>query len=624
MLEVARADQLRFAPGRLIVETHGELVVYDLASGERIGAPTSISNALRFAPDGRLSWADRAGAIHLADLATGTETVLHAIPVPGEPHDSIKLEFSGDYVLAYTSAALRVWNGSPDPIFSVDDGHPDDPILAEDGVTYSTRADDKAQTLHHVALTPTVHEVELHRDRTCGAGAMDDYSHPLRCDTDRYLVRGPRTFCVWDTARGVVQSRFGPPRDEYHCNAEIVWAGNTPPGGPYDFFSLHTGKPTHSRPVPFYEDADGPRPRDPAPPREPIAKTVDERALLTYANGSPAWLSPAPSQAIAVGFSPDGTRLVVAGRDARVWHVDLATREMTAGKIADCDPQQDAIAVMPDGRAVLACVRNGEHRVLREGDAAPMLGNEAWPWNGVHATATTIGWAYGGRAQAWRLPDGQPRWNHAESGDIIAFTPNGERFSVERSLPWPDQNKPTVTLFDAMHRQIASVKPEWQVESMALAPDGKHLALGRKSDSHVMVFDDAGRIVDEVIAVSPVVGWDPSGARFAYLRDTGLAIRERGRDVEVRVPPQPIDGKVHTIAWSGSRIALLADQRVILWEGGEASTFAFTGTGGVEVRGDGSAVLLGDVMTARSLIACELGPWRYPIERCEHKLAMPR
>jgi DNA-binding beta-propeller fold protein YncE len=625
LFEVEHADQLRFAPGRLAIAQKGAFVVYDLATGERVGAPTSISNQMVLAPDGRLAWADGTGAIHLGDITTGTETVFKGMPAPSPaPREAIHLAFSGEHVMAYTANAIRVWRGGPDPIFAVDDTIPRDPILAADGVTYPTGDEDDAQTLHHVALTPVVHEVEFHRDRTCGLAAMQRFSHVLRCDTDRYLVQGPKTFCVWDTARGVVQARFGPLLDEYHCNGEIVWAGNTPPGGPYNFYSVRTGAPTHSRPVPFYEYADGRR-EEPTPmPREPVASSSESRAILSYADGAMAWQSPAPSEAAGFAFSPDGERLVVVGGDGRVWHVDLATREMTAGKIPDCEPQYNAMAVMPDGRAVVACDRKHEHVVLREGDAAPMLGGEAWPYLGVRASTTTIGWAYGGHAQAWRLPDGQPRWNHAEPGDAMDFTPNGERFVVDVGFPWPKENDHTINLFDASHRRISSIKLDWQVVSLALAPDGKHIAVGRKRDSHVVIFDDTGRIVDDVGAITPVVGWDPSGARFAYLRDTGLAIREGGRDVEVRTPLQPIDSVVHTITWSGSRIALLADQRVTMWDGGQASTFAFTGAGGVEVRADGSAVLLGDVMTARSMIACELGAKRYAIDRCEHKLAMAR
>jgi len=306
-----------------------------------------------------------------------------------------------------------------------------------------------------------------------------------------------------------------------------------------------------------------------------------------------------------------------------VWHVDLATREMTAGRIPDCDPQNDALAVTPDGRAVLACGRKHAHVVLREGEPAPMLGGEAWPYAGVRTHATMIGWAYGGRAQIWRLADGK-QWNHDISGDRLDFTPNAERFVVDVGFAWPREADHAITLYDASNRKIASMKPDCEVVSLALAPDGKRIAVGCKRDSHVKIFDDTGRIVDDLVTISPVVGWDPSGARFAYLRYTGLAIREGGLDIEVRGLRWPIDSPVHKITWSGSRIALLADQRVTMWDGDHASTFAFTGAGGVEVRADGSAVLLGDVMTARSMLACELGTKRYAIDRCEHKLVMPR
>jgi len=93
------------------------------------------------------------------------------------------------------------------------------------------------------------------------------------------------------------------------------------------------------------------------------------------------------------------------------------------------------------------------------------------------------------------------------------------------------------------------------------------------------------------------------------------------------VAPGALIGQIDAIAWSpdAARLAVLGEHRVVLWEdGGPPSQLGFARTAGVEVRADGTVVLLGDPAAARELVRCRIGAWRYPIERCEPLVTPPR
>jgi hypothetical protein len=655
MFTLENTSQIMFAPDHthVVAVAAAELTVYDLATGRPVGTKVPIAGVARFAPDGRLAWAERVAAgyrIHVRQLATGDERLLEGMPAapPQQPTDRelVKLEFDDRaHVIAFHSAALRAWQiDRPEPIVVVDDALVADPQVSSDGIAYAIEDARERTIFQHIDLAAATHEpVELQRDPRCGRGELRQYSYFTRCTEHRYLVATAKgSFCVWDTATGRARARFRPFRDEYHCNAELAWVGDTPPGGPYTFFSLRTGKeirqPRGFEP-PHY---DAPTEEDPAAPPADfvhpaklaglrdtlvspggnlIAGALEDRASLWNAAGDLVWQAAAASDAAALGFTPRG-ELVVVGRTGQLWRIDLATRSMQRTSFASCDLTDGAIAIVPDGRIAAACHRRRARVVLLEGEPEPLITRPEYGWSisAAHrASTSTIAWESGDGAHAWSLPDGKARWTYPSANVGLSVTADGNKFATVTPIGelGASGTRFALSIRDAANQQLATAMLPAAPRSIVLSPDGAQIAVvgylvPATADHEVTIFDTArGTMIDQLRAGAATVAWDPTGKpRLAYARVTpsaAVVIRDvvARRDTDTHAADHLRDGLIQAIAWSsdGTRLAALADSQVTLWENRCApSTFSFAGAGAAERRSDGAVVTLGEPAAARALI----------------------
>jgi WD40-like Beta Propeller Repeat len=658
---VDHARQIAFAPNRqhLVANIDGNVVVYDLATGTTEGTPVPITGDFSFTFEGRLAWAEPAGAsyrIHLRNLGTRKDRVLIGLPIvaarPDRNHGAPEVWIGfdrNDHIVGVTPNALRVWLLERPNADVVIDGPIEAPTVTAEGVTYARVDDADHQTLMHIPLADRSVQhpppVVFQRDPSCGAGDMQRHSASERCSADRYLVRGPHAFCVWDTATGRLQTSFGPLREDFHCTDDVAWVRDAPAGSPYTFFSALTGKPIARPPGLVTDPPQGPPGAHPldlpsgrttgydSPRKDRINGVVGDRASLWSPDQHLLWQAPAPSDAVAIAFSR--SELVASDALGRIWRLELATRRLRATQLPACELRgDDPILVAPDGRIAAPCVRDHQRTLVLEGAAAPIFAGRGDGANLTSATSPTsaaIAWDALDGVHAWSFPDGTERWTYAQPrAHALAISADGARFAVAGE-PAPDAagNTFAISIRDAANHELAAVHVPTSPAALALSPDGARLAV--KLAGALTIYDaTSGAVIDQLPVGPGAFAWDPSGKRLAYARTEppGLGIRDvvARRDAETRPLPMPPDGPIHAIAWSpdGTRLALLADQRVTLWEpGGASSTLLFAGAGAVELRPDGSAVLLGDPAAARALIGCKLGVRSYPIARCANRLVSP-
>ena len=624
---VDRVAQLAFAPdnAHLGVVANGAVVVYDLARRAAVGTPSPIAGTFVWAGDA-IAWMDPRQEVHRRALATGHEVVFRGLP-PGDGAGFV-IDDAGR-VIASNRAAIRVWGPDQAALVSIDD-HIGDVETFPEGVAYTRQAGEQ-RLFSFVELRAGAQPVAWPASGPCKRAEMDAYSSFHRCSAARFLIRGTRSYCVWDVARGKLASHFGPVRDDFGCVDDLAYSGDLPPGGPYTFFDAKTGR--HERgPAHFYPDegaADatiGTRQFCPggagdcvlAPSKDRIAGAIARRATLWSAAGAIEWQAPAPPTVAAVAFAPH--TLVVVGHRGELWRVDLATRALTRSVLADCTlDDQEPIAVMRDGAVAAPChldQSNSRALVAEGGGQLAHLADYGWYASAAtSATDGTIGWLASEGAHAFALPDGHQRWVHDVDHDGFAVTADGSRFAATKVVG--DHGRPTaydVSVRDAHDTPIATVRFEQPPKSLALSPTGAWLAV--IADEEVGIVDVAhAKLVDRVSvrhnppALHDVVAWAPDGTpRLAYWRPSpsALVIRDVAvqRDLETRLPSRAIDGTVRNLAWSDAGIAVVADERVTLWEGDRPSSqLGFAEGAGVEVGADGRAHALGGPNAARSLFA---------------------
>lgn len=642
-----------FAPDRahLVTIQSGQLAIYDLATGALVGDRAATAYAPVFAPDGRIAWSEQTAAgyrIHVRAIG-GAESVLTGLPAAGDPREAVGIGFLGGDVIAWDDAGLRVWEHDA-PIVSIDATIYRDVIVSADGVTYEQVVDDNAGAeLRHIDLAAGERApAALAADKVCGAGAIDRFEYLARCGDHRYLVRAPKAYCIWDVAHHRLQARIRSSHEEYHCTNDLVWLGDLPPGGPYDYYSALTGKAV-GKPddAPSYMDDEGPR-AEPAgemvdndlaaklgaaghplrsPAKDVIAGVLHDRAALWTADGTLVWQSPVPSEVGAVALS--ATDLIAVGRAGEVWHVDLATRALRSSQLPDCDMTEDEpIVAMPDGTAAVPCHTKANGRALRvEWSVPPIAEASDYGWYLTTATGsggTVMGWLTYNGILARSLPSGGPSvsFNPAHYG--LAITADSSRFATAEPVKGVGAKDYLttyrVTIRDAKTQPISTAMLDDEPGILAFSTDGARLAVVAKQKPHVVVLDAAtGAVVDDFTAESggppgttrlSHLAWSPTvAARLAYYR-TGpsrIVIRDVAakRDIETRPLARPAGGLVRAVTWSpdGTRLALLADQLVTLWDGAlPPVTFAFAGKAGVELRADGTARLLGDAAAASSML----------------------
>lgn len=667
MLELDQVAQLEIAGTHAVVvhgplptpssPHEGRLAVYDLATGAVTGDSTPITGAFRFAPDGRIAWAERAGdafRIHLR-VPGGADTVLTGLPAADK---DVAIQFAADRVIASTTNALRVWENDK-LIVSRDERMEYEPTVSDDELAYPAVDEEGHQVLRVIDLA-TRAPVVLHRDATCGTGGMDRYSSLRRCSDREYLVQSTKAFCVWNTQTGRVQAKFRPLHDEFHCGPHVAWVGDLPPGGPYDFYSIDSGRairPPHE--LPDEPDGDTAESSADAQPdkdvaakihdggalvvaNDLIAGTLHERAAVWTTTGELRWESSAPSEVAAAAFAPDGS-LAVVGRAGEVWYVDPTTGAMRTAALEHCALDDvDPVVVTPDGHVAAACQRHEGRALVVDGTGTVFQGAD-YGWY-VTAAATPglarIGWLSYDGIHEWALPGAKPRLKLDPAHYGLTFTADAARFATAEPIADPRSyiHKFTVTIRNADNTPLQAITIEDEPGMLSLSPDGARIAIALVS-KHVLVVDTlAGTTIDQIDADTgtdwtraPLVAWDPADpTHLAYVREDRVVIRDvrLGKDLEARKMTRPASGRIRGIVWSldGKKLALIADQLVTVWDGAAPPvTLAFSGGGGVLWRADGRALLLGDAAAARSLLACRRGGQTFAsLDGCEGRVELGR
>jgi hypothetical protein len=163
---------------------------------------------------------------------------------------------------------------------------------------------------------------------------------------------------------------------------------------------------------------------------------------------------------------------------------------------------------------------------------------------------------------------------------------------------------------------------------MMFSTDGAYLASEEVSGDvvDITIYDTKfGTVVDTFRSSSSAIAWDPSGApRLASWlpNKLGLAIRDVSNKRVDEIRLAAVDGPIHVIAWSDDALAVVVDQRIVVWTTSR-STLALAGTGGIQVRSNTTATLLGEPASSRALFACRIGAQSSPTMWCDDKLVSP-
>ena len=653
--EIDRATQLAFAPdGQHLAALVGrELVIYDLATAKPISKPRPIYDNLGFTPDRRLVWVERDGIelrVHLRDLATGAEQVLVGLPASPLPryneqiHEHIELAYDArGHVMASTPEAIRVWeNDAPQPVVAIT-GFVEAPSLTDDGLAYRHQVDGRG-VFRHIDLVEHREPVELHHSRSCGTGELAYATHLERCAANRYLVHGLHGLCVWDTQRGELLTSIHVANDDddgndYSCRGDVVRFGDRffsaltgkKIRAPHDFndrpqpVAIQTGQPIRSDKLPA--DAIDPRM---SPQQTMIAGVLNGRGTLWTPNGRLVWQTPTPSEVQQIALSPNG-ELAAVGREGKIWHVDLASHALHTARLVDCNIADDTpITTTADGHVVATCITGNSRRLVLEGVDSPLYASGEHGWNpsvSSTASATTVGWVAGGAAHVFSLPDGIEQWSFPVPPYGFSVTNDRRRFAAVEELGL-NSRRYLLTIRDATNHAVAIAAMERPPAMTLFSTDDAYLASAEVTGetTTVTIFDTKlGNVVDTFRTSSTALAWDPSGApRIAAWLPTnlGLAIRDviKHRDEEIRLAA--VDGPVHAMAWSDDALAVLADQRIVIWTTSR-STIALAGTAGIEVHANTTATLLGDSTTSRAMFSCRVGTQSSPTMWCDDKLVDP-
>ena len=360
-----------------------------------------------------------------------------------------------------------------------------------------------------------------------------------------------------------------------------------------------------------------------------IAGILNNRGTLWTPSGRLVWQTPAPSEADQIALSPNG-ELVAVGHDGAIWHVDLTSHALRTGKLADCNIDDDTpITTTADGHVVATCTFSGKRHLALEGEDKPLYTAVDHGWNAsvsTTATGTTAAWVSGGAAHVFSLPDGVEQWSFPV-GYGFSVTNDRQRFATVDELGL-NSRRYLLTIRDSTNHALAIAALQHPPSLTLFSPDGAYLASEASSGEAIVVtiFDTKlGNVVDTFRTMAPALAWDPSGApRIASWLpgNLGLQIRDvtKQRADEIRLAF--IDGPIHGMAWSDDALAVIADQRIVVWTTSRA-TIALAGSAGIEVRANTTATLLGDPAASRGMFSCRVGTQSSPTMWCDDKLVDP-
>jgi hypothetical protein len=200
-----------------------KLVAIELATGRTVIADRTTTLPPRYAPDGRLVFADTTNTddvVHLFDLATGKDTELRAARPPGGGKGIAVVAFDiGGRVpgaiaaqslgVAPSPGLLHIWREQAGWLGS----HPASstivaqPVFVDELVAYVGMDKANARVVRVADFgihTRTPHPQPQPRSThpACGNGRLDDTSPMLQCGPATFVVAFEYTACEWDVRAG--------------------------------------------------------------------------------------------------------------------------------------------------------------------------------------------------------------------------------------------------------------------------------------------------------------------------------------------------------------------------------------------------------------------------------------
>ncbi|WP_435281379.1 nSTAND1 domain-containing NTPase [Streptomyces koelreuteriae] len=477
------AQAVAFGPdGRTVAAAspHGLVRTWDMATGRiRTTHDSQLDgSAVAFSPDGRMYAGVRAnGSVQLREVATGTvrSTISDA------PMWLDELAFSPDgrtLAIPGRGDTVRLWDtASGTARGTVTAGHHGRGLM-----TVALSADGRTLvTSGNADPTTRVHRLTADHPHTTLRGHEGAYVTDMAFSPDGHTVAGVRQ--GWP-GRGSVQ----------------LWEART--GDRDGTLALDT---------------------DPALREEELRVTVHRFGATGFSPTGRALAARATDNGVievrevatgrlrqirALGdfdkavFSPDGTRLALAGHDGsiRIWHLSTGSIHTAHGESVR------TLAFAPDGRTLAVAHIRAGHEQVKLLDAATgrtqrtikpsagMLLSLAFSPDG-HTLATAS--SAKGTVKTWNARTGQPQDSFNVSGEVaaLAFSPDGRTLAAS--------NARGVHLWDLTTSQIRRTLPtRSRAEAVTFSPDGQTLAISAGTSVELWNVDlpDPARAIRDICA----------------------------------------------------------------------------------------------------------------------------
>jgi RNA polymerase sigma factor (sigma-70 family) len=509
--------------------------LWDVATGKQIGPlkeQRGTAVAVAFAPDSKLlAAATKEGDIPLYDVATCKEKRRLA----GHKGGTLAVVFAADGKTLLSGGqdnCLRLWDpltGKERRSFTGHTGPVHGVAFASDGKTVASGSDDRTARVWDVQTGRELHQLRGH----------DLGIHALAfAPGDKTLLTAGQEgrFCLWQVATGRQLWVYTGRRAAVHTVA-FASDGKTFASGSQDYQ------------VRLWNVATG---------RE-IPKEGGHRAAVHGLGFSPdgnllasaghdnlvcVWdmktrkeryrLNGHASAVEAVAFAPHGRILASVGWDARVCLWDMATGKERGQFQGGVGPLH-CVAWSPDGKRLAAGGNNGVIPLWEEStrqEIRRLVGHKGWITHLAFSPdgKFLVSAALDGTVRVWALQTGDVLYTlpgNADYNNAIALAPDG-RTLVSRTRDG------TVHLWElATGKERARFPIKERVQTMAFAPDGRHLALyqgnlaisvrdlsttreARCFTGHpvwfmTMTFSPDGRTLAAGSADSTIVLWDMAG-----------------------------------------------------------------------------------------------------------------
>jgi WD40 repeat protein len=487
---------------------HADVLLWDLATGRQLGRLTGHTrsvDAVAFSPSGRLLATAGREVVRLWDPATGRELRR----LKGAEGHGTALAFSPNGKILATAfwpvsgpAKILLWEvATGKPMRAVGEGHGwvRYLVFSPDGKTLASGGWQNDRSLR-------LWEVATGRLRCqCGDRSARVYSIAFAPD-GRTLFSGrtdaKRAVVVWDPATG---------KERHSYPGDPGFSGNS--GGVQLLALSPNGKLLATLEYDHLSMTSALRLRDAATGRK----------LRRCESGTSV------SSMRCLAFSPDGRRLVAAGRDGdggkvRVWDV------ADGSEVFPAEEHQNgvyALAVAPDGKTLASAGGDGTIRLwdLAAAKTRGRLQGDRGPFFDLTfladgATLATVGGFAESSLRLWQVPQGKEVWRFGGKGPpfwALALSGDGKRIATVEG-PRYGLALDEVRIWDVAARTetLRFKAPHGSAYHLALSPDGKTLGI---AGSYVHLWDAvAGRQVrqmnDHKTALDRVV-FSPDGKILA-------------------------------------------------------------------------------------------------------------